>query len=122
MHIHVKGNWTRRFRSQLHYSEMLNDERRQQEEVGPKSPMTFLPAKHKWVEYPTVNVDGPFDTVSDDVLAHDISVLVGAGVGVTPFAPWLKTLRYGILGWCWWCWWYPSPRRTPLRSLISHHL
>jgi len=35
-------------------------------------------------------VDGPFGTASEDVLQFEVSLLVGAGIGVTPFASILK--------------------------------
>uniref|UniRef100_A0A4W3HCC2 FAD-binding FR-type domain-containing protein n=1 Tax=Callorhinchus milii TaxID=7868 RepID=A0A4W3HCC2_CALMI len=39
-------------------------------------------------------VDGPFGTASEDVFQYEVSVLVGAGIGVTPFASILKSIWY----------------------------
>ncbi|XP_007889497.1 NADPH oxidase 1 [Callorhinchus milii] len=47
--------------------------------------------KHK---EPKILVDGPFGTASEDVFQYEVSVLVGAGIGVTPFASILKSIWY----------------------------
>lgn len=39
-------------------------------------------------------VDGPFGTASEDVFQYDVVMLVGAGIGVTPFASILKSVWY----------------------------
>ncbi|MEE6520459.1 hypothetical protein FKM82_018344, partial [Ascaphus truei] len=43
---------------------------------------------------PRMEVDGPFGTASEDVFKYDVSMLVGAGIGVTPFASILKSIWY----------------------------
>jgi predicted ferric reductase len=43
---------------------------------------------------PRVYIDGPFGSASEDVFKYEISVLVGAGIGVTPFASILKSIWY----------------------------
>ncbi|CAK7265102.1 hypothetical protein SEPCBS119000_001333 [Sporothrix epigloea] len=43
---------------------------------------------------PRVYVDGPFGSASEDVFKYEVSVLVGAGIGVTPFASILKSIWY----------------------------
>ncbi|XP_073495774.1 NADPH oxidase 1 [Phyllobates terribilis] len=43
---------------------------------------------------PCLQVDGPFGTASEDVFKYDVSMLVGAGIGVTPFASILKSIWY----------------------------
>ncbi|EDM07037.1 NADPH oxidase 1, isoform CRA_b [Rattus norvegicus] len=43
---------------------------------------------------PRIEVDGPFGTVSEDVFQYEVAVLVGAGIGVTPFASFLKSIWY----------------------------
>ena len=42
-------------------------------------------------------IDGPFGTASEDVYDYEVAVLVGAGIGVTPFASILKDLWYRIM-------------------------
>ena len=39
-----------------------------------------------------VTVDGPFGTASEDVFDYEVAMLVGAGIGVTPFASVLKSI------------------------------
>lgn len=43
---------------------------------------------------PRVYIDGPFGSASEDVFKFEIAVLVGAGIGVTPFASILKSIWY----------------------------
>ncbi|KAM8910820.1 NADPH oxidase 1 isoform 2-T2 [Spinachia spinachia] len=43
---------------------------------------------------PKMGVDGPFGTASEDVFDYEVSMLVGAGIGVTPFASILKSIWY----------------------------
>ena len=44
--------------------------------------------------FPVVYIDGPFGSASEDVFKYEVSVLVGAGIGVTPFASILKSIWY----------------------------
>ncbi|KAJ7215704.1 NADPH oxidase isoform 1 [Mycena haematopus] len=50
-----------------------------------------LPANAK---LPTVRIDGPFGAPVEDVFDVQVAVLVGAGIGVTPFASILKDIYY----------------------------
>jgi len=43
---------------------------------------------------PRVMVDGPFGSASEDFLNYETILLVGAGIGVTPFASILKNIWY----------------------------
>ncbi|CAG5126562.1 unnamed protein product [Candidula unifasciata] len=43
---------------------------------------------------PKLYVDGPFGTATEDVFAYDVSVLIGCGIGITPFASVLKSVWY----------------------------
>jgi len=43
---------------------------------------------------PRVMVDGPFGSASEDYLNYETVLLVGAGIGVTPFASILKSIWY----------------------------
>ncbi|KAG5459331.1 MAG: hypothetical protein BJ554DRAFT_277 [Olpidium bornovanus] len=44
------------------------------------------------ITLPTFRVDGPFGAPASDVFCHETAVLIGAGIGVTPFASVLKTI------------------------------
>ncbi|XP_065585545.1 NADPH oxidase 1 isoform X1 [Cyrtonyx montezumae] len=46
------------------------------------------------LEMPRIKVDGPFGTASEDVFRYEVAMLVGAGIGVTPFASILKSIWY----------------------------
>ena len=39
---------------------------------------------------PLVRVDGPYGALAEDVFNSEVAVLIGAGIGVTPFASILK--------------------------------
>ena len=43
---------------------------------------------------PRIYIDGPFGSASEDVFKYETAVLVGAGIGVTPFASILKSMWY----------------------------
>ncbi|KXN72223.1 hypothetical protein CONCODRAFT_4967 [Conidiobolus coronatus NRRL 28638] len=45
---------------------------------------------------PRIQVDGPFGSASEDVFNFEVAVLVGAGIGVTPFASVLKSIWYRV--------------------------
>lgn len=47
---------------------------------------------------PRVMVDGPFGSASEDFFKYETILLVGAGIGVTPFASILKTSTFSIFG------------------------
>uniref|UniRef100_A0A3Q3J2Y6 FAD-binding FR-type domain-containing protein n=1 Tax=Monopterus albus TaxID=43700 RepID=A0A3Q3J2Y6_MONAL len=58
--------------------------------------MQQLPEGAQGPKFPTglMGVDGPFGTASEDVFDYEVSMLVGAGIGVTPFASILKSIWY----------------------------
>jgi NADPH oxidase len=50
------------------------------------------------VRMPTLRVDGPFGAPAEDVFKKEVAVLIGTGIGVTPFASILKVSidRFGF--------------------------
>ncbi|KAF9211985.1 hypothetical protein BGZ59_007372 [Podila verticillata] len=46
---------------------------------------------------PRVLLDGPYGSPSEDAFNYEIAVLVGAGIGVTPFASVLKHIWYSVM-------------------------
>ncbi|KAF9944285.1 hypothetical protein BGZ72_002564 [Mortierella alpina] len=46
---------------------------------------------------PRVLMDGPYGSPSEDAFNYEIAVLVGAGIGVTPFASVLKHIWYSVM-------------------------
>lgn len=73
VHIRQVGDWTKALADRCHCS----------------SP---LPVDISMM--PRIAVDGPFGTSSEDVFQYKVIVLVGAGIGVTPFASILKHIWY----------------------------
>lgn len=53
---------------------------------------------------PAVKIDGPFGAPTEDVFDHEIVVLVGSGIGVTPFASILRDI------------WYRANNNMPLKT------
>ncbi|KAI9868360.1 MAG: hypothetical protein M1813_005803 [Trichoglossum hirsutum] len=45
---------------------------------------------------PRIYIDGPFGSASEDVFKYEVALLVGAGIGVTPFASILKSIWYRL--------------------------
>ena len=56
-----------------------------------------------------VMIDGPFGSASEDFQKYEVAVLVGAGIGVTPFASILKSIWYRVN--------YPTGKRSKLRKV-----
>ncbi|KAK3106022.1 hypothetical protein FSP39_011167 [Pinctada imbricata] len=50
----------------------------------------FDPENHRDTAYPAVYLDGPYGAGQQDWYQYEVSVLVGAGIGVTPYASILK--------------------------------
>ncbi|KAG0302032.1 hypothetical protein BGZ98_007853 [Dissophora globulifera] len=53
---------------------------------------------------PDIKIDGPFGAPTEDVFDHEIVVLVGSGIGVTPFASILRDI------------WYRANNNMPLKT------
>ncbi|XP_035249970.1 cytochrome b-245 heavy chain [Anguilla anguilla] len=73
VHIRIVGDWTQGL----------------YEACGGDKPGT----QEAW-KLPKMGVDGPFGTASEDVFRYEVVMLVGAGIGVTPFASILKSVWY----------------------------
>uniref|UniRef100_A0A8C6PMT0 NADPH oxidase 5 n=1 Tax=Nothobranchius furzeri TaxID=105023 RepID=A0A8C6PMT0_NOTFU len=94
LHVRSMGQWTNRlyeyFRqpeSQMFRQKILSSnlrKRRQQEEV---------PANHLFC-YIKCYVDGPYGTPTRQIFASEHAVLIGAGIGITPFASILQSIMY----------------------------
>jgi len=52
-------------------------------------------ARNKYL--PRLRIDGPYGTASGDVLLYTHVILIGGGIGVTPFISILKSIRYAVL-------------------------
>jgi len=43
-------------------------------------------------QFPALRIDGPYGAPAEDVFANEVAVLIGTGIGVTPFASILKQI------------------------------
>ncbi len=66
--IHMQGDWTRKLKQTLIQA---TKEKRQ---------LAF-------------HMDGPFGTPTEDVFDYEVALVVGAGIGVTPFASIVESLK-----------------------------
>lgn len=76
VHVRTLGNWTGALYKHFHSKEK-------------PSKWNILFQAHR----KRVNVDGPFGAPCEDILSYDVAVLVGAGIGVTPFASVCRTIQ-----------------------------
>ena len=63
-------------------------------EVVSQSQVRLSTASQIQPTLPAVRIDGPYGAPSEDVFRSDLAVLIGAGIGVTPFASILKHIWY----------------------------
>jgi NADPH oxidase len=89
VHIRMVGNFTKAFGKALGCD---IDKKGGRSEKGASKDITNELALRKIL--PRVYIDGPFGSASEDVFKFEIAVLVGAGIGVTPFASILKSIWY----------------------------
>ncbi|KAH9033367.1 NADPH oxidase [Lactarius pseudohatsudake] len=95
VHIRVAGDFTRDFAKALGCD---FDKKSDRGEKGEKDPggkvvgTSTNPPLNRVL--PRVMVDGPFGSASEDFLNYETVLLVGAGIGVTPFASILKSIWY----------------------------
>ena len=54
----------------------------------------FRQVQEKGQKPPRVAIEGPFGTSSQDVFDYETVVCCGAGIGITPFASFLRSLLY----------------------------
>ncbi|KAF8938876.1 hypothetical protein BGZ58_011246 [Dissophora ornata] len=63
----------------------------------PASAASILQRSTEPMTLPRVLIDGPYGSPSEDAFNYEIAVLVGAGIGVTPFASVLKHIWYSVM-------------------------
>ncbi|KAF9936196.1 hypothetical protein BGZ67_002592 [Mortierella alpina] len=61
------------------------------------TPSTLNKPRMEVMTLPRVLMDGPYGSPSEDAFNYEIAVLVGAGIGVTPFASVLKHIWYSVM-------------------------
>jgi len=96
VHIRVVGDFTRDFAKSLGCNfDTKSGERSERGEKGAGGKVVGTsenPPLNRIL--PRVMVDGPFGSASEDFLKYETVLLVGAGIGVTPFASILKSIWY----------------------------
>lgn len=56
----------------------------------------FFCAAH-WQAWQILRVDGGFGAASEEVFEYETVMLIGAGIGVTPFGSILKNIQYRLM-------------------------
>ncbi|MCJ1250427.1 hypothetical protein MMC30_007655 [Trapelia coarctata] len=95
VHIRCVGNFTKAL-SKAVGCDFEHDKDKSKSEVVGLNDDTEKPNRNSAIRriLPRVYLDGPFGSASEDVFKYEIAVLVGAGIGVTPFASILKSVWY----------------------------
>ncbi|WWD07921.1 hypothetical protein V865_006028 [Kwoniella europaea PYCC6329] len=88
VHIRCVGDWTTAFAKALGAN---FDAKTTKEEEANGGKVVTAPTNKV---LPRVMVDGPFGSASEDFTKYETILLVGAGIGVTPFASILKSIWY----------------------------
>jgi NADPH oxidase 2 len=91
VHIRIVGDWTTAFAKALG-CEFERKEKSEAPAGGKLIGTNVNPPLNRVL--PRVQVDGPFGSASEDFLDFETVLLVGAGIGVTPFASILKSIWY----------------------------
>lgn len=95
VHIRCVGDFTTEFAEALGCDFSLNKNSNSKEKkTKGVAPRVLPPATNRVL--PRVMVDGPFGSASEDVFKFEVVMLVGGGIGVTPFASVLKSIWYKL--------------------------
>ncbi len=81
VHIRSAGNWT----------SALNQHFSSQRDADGSKIVTLAGSSDN-----RIYIDGPYGTPSVDVMDSEVAILIGAGIGVTPFAAILKTILLAV--------------------------
>jgi len=92
VHIRVAGDFTSEFAKALGCDFDSKPEKGGEKSGGKVVGTDANPPVNRVL--PRVMVDGPFGSASEDFLNYETVLLVGAGIGVTPFASILKSIWY----------------------------
>jgi len=84
VHIRVVGDWTGKLQRLMNPDDALG---------LVCSNLSFAPDGS-----PIFRIDGPFGAASEEIFRFETVMLIGAGIGVTPFASILKTIHASIEG------------------------
>lgn len=102
MHIRQVGNFTTAFAQSLGCTPALSEQLTQAARRGLEKSLTqrnrarlgdYAEVPVNVGELPILRIDGPFGAPAEDVFDAEIAVLIGTGIGVTPWASVLKEIR-----------------------------
>jgi len=104
LHIRQVGDWTRALGERVGAGPSIVAALTQAALKGrEKDEMNVVEVRGEFIEVdvgtsvrtlPTIRLDGPFGAPAEDVFACEVAILIGAGIGVTPFASILKHIWY----------------------------
>ena len=87
VHMRQVGDWTRAV------GDALGSGPTQAKEYDGLDPMGMYEiALENGQEMPSIRIDGPYGAPAEDVFENEIAVLIGTGIGVTPWASILKNI------------------------------
>ncbi|MCJ1401918.1 hypothetical protein MMC11_005135 [Xylographa trunciseda] len=87
IHVRQVGDWTREM------ADALGAGPAQAEEYDALDPMqVYEVALEQGQMMPSIRIDGPYGAPAEDVFDNEVSILIGTGIGVTPWASILKNI------------------------------
>ncbi|MCJ1388732.1 hypothetical protein MMC18_001581 [Xylographa bjoerkii] len=87
IHVRQVGDWTREM------ADALGAGPAQAEEYDALDPMqVYEVALAQGQKMPSIRIDGPYGAPAEDVFDNEVSILIGTGIGVTPWASILKNI------------------------------
>lgn len=95
-HIRCRNDmdWTYQLRQRLGFADTIDD-------AGNNVPAPMIPideGSRETLALPVLKVDGPYGSASEEVFDYQTVLLVGAGIGVTPFVSILKSMSLQFKG------------------------
>ena len=98
VHIRQAGDWTIALGERLGCTAALAKELTDAARDGTVKEKTldggpsFMDVTNAARSLPVIRVDGPFGAPAEDVFTNEVAILIGTGIGVTPFASILKNI------------------------------
>ncbi|RGB38977.1 ferric reductase NAD binding domain-containing protein [Rhizophagus diaphanus] len=100
VHIRVVGDFTKALSIKLgcNFDEELRIRKENRDRIKSQYDGIDISSNNPELQkiLPRIMVDGPFGSASEDVFKFEVAMLVGAGIGVTPFASILKSIWYRV--------------------------
>ncbi|THH08738.1 hypothetical protein EW145_g2500 [Phellinidium pouzarii] len=103
VHIRQVGDWTRGLGDLLGVGpsvvaeltqKAMKGQEKNEKDFGGRGDYLEIDTSMSGRTLPVVRIDGPYGAPAEDVFGVEVAVLVGAGIGVTPFASILKHIWY----------------------------